>query len=539
MKTTKRLLSCLLVLAMLFALAIPAFADDNPPAPTGSITIQNTAAGVEYTLYKLFDAVKVTVTNEDGSTKDVYSYSVANGVKNGIDFTSDKCPFTISAGHASLKKDKTEQEVAEWLKENVKYFEKVSGTGITNPVTSDGKAITFANLPYGYYVIARTGNDGIVTGAKVGADTLSDANVVIFDKNTAGTPITPVDPKEGYKTVNGDKTISADLGSQVEFTVKFKTSNFAANSMYETDKTVAPYLPVTKYEILDTPNGITIDPATIAIKTVVTKDGKDVETSILNTSGQQDKYIVTPATDNSGNVKIEVIWSELNTTSGIYNPLYEEGSVLVITYKGTIDSKNASNKATITPYVNNEKGTPEEKDPEVQVKSADIVVNKVDAESGAQLKGATFILSKTVTVKGENGAEDTTKTVYYKETKTADVVTKIEWVDDQNQATPLTSGGDGKVTFQGLAVGKYNLIETEAPAGYNKVDNTIPVEVTEKVTGDTYTVNCAPKTVENARGATLPSTGGIGTTMFYVIGGLMVAAAVVVLVSKKRMGAEQ
>ena len=73
----------------------------------------------------------------------------------------------------------------------------------------------------------------------------------------------------------------------------------------------------------------------------------------------------------------------------------------------------------------------------------------------------------------------------------------------------------------------YTLLETEAPAGYNKL--TAEVEVT--VSAD----NATRADVENQTGAELPSTGGIGTTLFYVVGGLMVAGALVVLVSKKRM----
>ena len=71
------------------------------------------------------------------------------------------------------------------------------------------------------------------------------------------------------------------------------------------------------------------------------------------------------------------------------------------------------------------------------------------------------------------------------------------------------------------------LPETKAPDGYNKLDDPIPV----KVDG----ANATLITVANHSGTELPSTGGVGTTMFYIFGGILVLAAVVLLVTKKRM----
>ena len=105
-------------------------------------------------------------------------------------------------------------------------------------------------------------------------------------------------------------------------------------------------------------------------------------------------------------------------------------------------------------------------------------------------------------------------------------------------------GSDGKVTFTGLGAGEYTLTETKTPAGYNTVD---PITFTVTFDPDakqftstspvTATNSKLSTTVVNQKGNTLPSTGGMGTTLFYVLGSLMALGACVVLISRKRAGA--
>ena len=124
------------------------------------------------------------------------------------------------------------------------------------------------------------------------------------------------------------------------------------------------------------------------------------------------------------------------------------------------------------------------------------------------------------------------------------------WVTDKGDATTLETDGAGNILIEGLNVGTYYLEETEAPAGYNKLTEPIEVEITAttSVTSGSETVqyknssetSYTPATdatvkVLNKAGTQLPSTGGIGTTLFYVIGGGLMAVAAVLLVTKKRM----
>ncbi len=490
MKTTKRLLSCLLVLAMMFALAIPAF------AAGGTITIKNTEAGTVYTLYKLFDVKK--------SEADTVSYTLVNGLTE-TDLAGS--PFTVEAGHIVV--DKTGAQPSD------DWFQTVAAKlTAVDTKTSDGKDVVFTTNKDAYYFITRSTSQ-TVSAPEFNAETVV-SNITIFDKNNDNDPVPGKPEDERYKTTDKGADISVDLGGKVNFTVSFNTSNYAKNPAHETDASAPAFVTVDKYTVLDTPSGIDID----LDKLTVTVGG-----------GQIEKTAYTPTKADDGKVTVEIPWK---TAEG--NPIYAQGAEVVISYEGTVTEKNATNSATITPTVNGEDGTPKEDPTPVNVKSADIEITKVDQENHATLlDGAKFVLIN------KNSGNDYGK--FYKYTPaTADTPAKVEWVDDEANATEVTTGADGVkgiATFEGLAAGNYELKETVAPNGYNLMDRPFAVTVNEDGKGETYAVSCDGATIENARGTLLPSTGGIGTTMFYVVGGILVAAAVVVLVSKKRMGAEQ
>lgn len=489
MKTTKRLLSCLLVLAMMFAMAIPAF------AAGGTITIKNTEAGTVYTLYKLFDVKK----SEAGTV----SYTLVNGL---TEADLEGSPFTVEAGHIV---DKTGAQPSDaWFQGIAKKLTAV------DTKTSNGKDVVFTPSEDAYYFITRSSND-TVSALKFNAETVV-SDITIFDKNNDNEPVPDKPEGERYKTTEDGADISVDLGGKVNFTVSFYTSNYAKNPAHDTDANAPAFVTVDKYTVLDTPSGIDID----LDKLTVTVGGDLIE-----------KTAYTPNKADDGKVTVDIPWK---TAEG--NPIYAQGAEVVISYEGTVTEKNATNSATITPTVNGEDGTPKEDPTPVNVKSADIEITKVDQENHETLlDGAKFVLIN------KNLGNDYGK--FYKYTPaTADTPAKVEWVNDEANATEVTTGADGVegiATFEGLAAGNYELKETVAPNGYNLMKQNFDVEVTESGEGEDYVVSCDGATVENARGTVLPSTGGIGTTMFYVIGGILVAAAVVVLVSKKRMGAEQ
>ena len=107
----------------------------------------------------------------------------------------------------------------------------------------------------------------------------------------------------------------------------------------------------------------------------------------------------------------------------------------------------------------------------------------------------------------------------------------MTWVEDVTSATIVTTDENGFADFQGLADGTYNLIETEAPAGYNKLTGS--VEIVVSAADDAHVVSYIGD-VQNNIGAELPSTGGMGTTIFTVVGGALMVGAAVLFITKKR-----
>lgn len=114
------------------------------------------------------------------------------------------------------------------------------------------------------------------------------------------------------------------------------------------------------------------------------------------------------------------------------------------------------------------------------------------------------------------------------------------WTEVEN-GTVLTTDKDGKINIAGLDADTYYLRETEAPAGYNKLTEDVEVKIvpTASEDGTTLALNPVTAEVENKSGTELPSTGGMGTTIFYVLGSILLVGAAVLLITKKRMSIEK
>lgn len=112
----------------------------------------------------------------------------------------------------------------------------------------------------------------------------------------------------------------------------------------------------------------------------------------------------------------------------------------------------------------------------------------------------------------------------------------VEWVDEAD-GTVLKTDENGKITVKGLDSDTYYLKETKAPDGYNKLNKDVEVVIEGATKGDNETLSYTTviAKVNNQSGTELPSTGGIGTTVFYAAGSVLVIAAVVLLITKKRM----
>jgi fimbrial isopeptide formation D2 family protein/LPXTG-motif cell wall-anchored protein len=209
-----------------------------------------------------------------------------------------------------------------------------------------------------------------------------------------------------------------------------------------------------------------------------------------------------------------------------------------------------------------------------------IKIKKVD-QDGNPLKGAEFTLegvklNKVETVTGSTFTKDNTNGTYWKlnngsytTTNPADLTTEQQakyestsdkYVKTTASATELTATGDpksitatvdddGYLTFTGLDAGDYTLKESNPPSGYNKAADISFTLSASSISENSVTwTNSKSSTkeenmfvhqIENRKGSILPTTGGIGTKLFYIIGGLLVAGSVVLLCTKKRMKANE
>ena len=161
-----------------------------------------------------------------------------------------------------------------------------------------------------------------------------------------------------------------------------------------------------------------------------------------------------------------------------------------------------------------------------------------DLATEEKLAGATFQLSR-----DEAGAQVIKLVKVDDTTYRLALPTETEGVVDT-----ITTGETGELVINGLADGTYYLTETKAPRGYNLLREPVNVTIGHKdangkltetsfVGNQTEMDTSGVVKVENNAGAELPSTGGIGTTVFYVLGSAMALGAVILLVAKKRMAA--
>lgn len=481
MKYFKKIASLVLALALALVLAVPAMA-----ANTYTITAPNN--GHTYEVYQIF-------------TGDLYN-GVLSNVKwgqNGTGTTGAAVPDSILEELEKATGTDTEKlaVITKYVNlSSTPYNTVVGGTPLTG-------------VPAGYYLIKDV--DGALAGEN---DSYTTYIVEVVDDVTIAPKSDVPEVEKKVKDTNdstGDTSgwqdsADYDIGDSVPFQL---TATLADNvSAYTTYKVVF-------HDTLS--KGLTYNnDAKVYI------DGKE-------TSG----FTVTATVNADGTTTLTVSCDDVKALGA------SNSSVITVEYTATLDDDAVlgsagnpnevyleySNNPNKSEAGNNETGnTPTDK---VIVFTYKVIVNKVDGE-GAPLTGAEFTLEK-----------------YNKETGEWEAITAVK----NDEGTTFT--------FSGLDDGKYRLTETKTPAGYNSI---APIEFTitaehdvladdpaltslsgNATTGEiTFTSSTAEGSlstnVVNKAGSTLPETGGIGTTIFYVLGAVLVVGAGVVLVTKKRMG---
>ena len=463
------------ILALVLALAMILMVGAAFAADDLSITITDTNKGQVYKIYKLFDA---TVTENHTSGGSGISYQLPSGKS-----LENNTWFKLDEGGNVVAKDGTDETAIK--SDAFKAWAVSFGTELTDKqVTGDGSDKEINGLSNGYYYITTT-TGTLVTVTSIGP------SIGVVDKN----PGTEIDKEitgvaEGDVATDKEKAL-AQVGTVVNFEATIPIANGAINYIFE-DKMS---------------HGLTLGD-TVTVKLL---DGGTLSEAIAEaTYGTLTAENKTD--DDALDIKIvfDNDWLKTNT-----------GKTIVINYTGTVN-----NTAIIADEANPNKATikwgnidnPLTDDDTVEVWSAKITIKKVDGD-GKALEGAGFVL------KNEDGK-------YYKNTDGV-----VSWVDTEAAATEIfpvkanADATDAAASFTGLADGTYTLIEKTVPTGFNKAaDKELTIEGVDAENLDL----ALETTVENKSGAELPSTGGIGTTIFYVLGGLLVIGAAIILVARRK-----
>ena len=517
MKHSKKLASLLLALVMALSLAVTAFADEST---TYSITINNSTAGHTYEAYQIF-------------TGDLATNEAGNKVLSNIVWGSGVSEAGQTAlGDAATKTEtlKTEADAKAFAKAVAPYLTTAAGSA--NTVT-DGKYV-ISGLAAGYYLVKD--QDGSLTGDN---DSYTEYIIKVVGNVTA-TPKSDVpevqkkvkDINDSTDTTKTDWQDSADydIGDSIPFQLK---ATLADNvSSYTTYKVVF-------HDTLS--KGLTYN--------------KDAKVYIDGT--ETNGFTVTATVNADGTTTLTVSCDDVKALGA------GNSSVITVEYTAKLNENavlgSAGNPNEVYLEYSNNPNKSEEGNNETGETPKDVVIvftyktiiNKVDSET-KPLTGAAFKLEKLI--KGEDGAADAWTTIK-------------EFAVD---------GTTTSFTFSGLDDGQYKLTETKTPVGYNTIDPIyFVIEATHDETADAptlktlnayltdangnkqtemkdgesvnidlgtvdLTAGSITTTVVNKSGSKLPSTGGIGTTIFYVLGGVLVLVAVVLLVTNKRMsGAEK
>lgn len=553
-KNFNKIASLVLAASLIGAMPVTAFAAEK----LHKITVTNVAndeASHTYAAYQIFagDLSNGTLSNitwGTGVNTSLITGDVAQAIVDATGVATDKVTDAAAVAAALSEKTKdntTDPQVAQDFADAIsKALGSTSGTSKDN---------TIEDLDDGYYFVEDTTD---LTGKKASKSrfilrVLGD-DITVEAKSDVPTVTKKVDDVNDSTGASEKLQDSADydIGDYIPYTI---TGTMPSNiDKYETYK----------YEFTDTMSkGLTF--------------ANDVAIKI----GDKDVTSAFTQTITSGNDGATVVTWDCRDLKAIEGVTLAADSKVVLTYKAELNKDAVfgvagnPNTVDLTFSNNPNKGgegdtgkTPEDKNIVYTYKlEANKYMNEV--KDGNELEGAKFKLYKLVSDSSKTGINDKaaqTGTAIADELKAKDatkgVVTSAFTTDAHKDAYFIDLGeqegtGDKKNQFfwEGIDDGTYVLVETVTPAGYNSyAANSFKVEATHdakadepelktlngnKITGDiTLTADDNKTTlsadVVNVSGSQLPTTGGMGTTILYVAGAILVIAGAAVLVIKKR-----
>lgn len=480
MKRMKKVLSIILTFVMLLAMAAPSFAE----AETGSITINDAVVGQTYTIYQVLDLESYN------ASANAYAYKATTAWNTFINSDAIKGTYVEvdAQGYVTWKDG---ADAAAFAKAVQKYAKDNS---ITNQgsVTATTTTVSFTGLDLGYYLVDTT------LGTLCSLDT-TNPNAVMQEKNEVPTNVKTV---EEDSTGNYGEKDDADIGQTVNFKSTITAQAGAENYVFhDTMSAGLTYTGVTGITL----NGTTVDASNYVLSApAVDGDTFDISfnQAFCDTLKANDQIVISYTATLNENA---VIAGDGNPNTSKLS--YGDSS----NTKFTPDSQTKTYTWDVDVFKYAESTTGEGKD----AKTEEVA-----------LAGATFTLSKNADGSNPIALVSEGNNVY-RVAKTGETGTVIE----------ITTDVTGKFTVKGLDADTYYLTETAAPAGYNKLAGPVTIVIGENgvVNGTTEAPQgVAEVKVLNNTGAELPSTGGIGTTIFYAVGIILMAGAVFFVVRRKR-----
>ena len=560
MKTVKRALALVLALTLLLAMSATVFAADD----TYTITISgdNVVEGHTYEAYQIF---KGDLAEKDSKTI-LSNIEWGSGVNGAALLTALIADATLGN---DFKDCTTAAQVADVLAtygsdaEKTQQFAKLAGANLnatvagTSTWNGSGTNYSISSLAPGYYLVKDKGDSAPSSDAYTRYILQVVHNVTVNAKTDV--PTVDKNIKEGNTIV---KANNASIGDVINYEVKSAVPDMTGYTKYF-------------FVMNDTlSKGLTYN--------------DDMVIKVGNTTLTKDTdYTVTAVKNGNGTTSIEIVFKNFVGYKD------QVGDDVIVTYSATLNQDANLDPSVGNPnevklvYSNNPNvvgtgvdkpapgdATGETPKSETKTYVTGIKLTKVDgADPSKMLTGAKFKIEgngvKVVLVNEEVYEENSEGTYYmlkngtYTDTapinetasrydSTTTKYKKVTAVTEDTVNTNVNATGyvdeNGVLTFEGLGEGTYTITEIIAPEGYNLLKAPITVEIEAKATFDKceWTVTADGKSViadnnlyafliENKSGAELPSTGGIGTTVFYVLGGLLVVCAGVLLITKRRM----
>lgn len=491
MKRMKKLLTLFVALVMALALALPTFAAQQGELTGGTITINDALPGKTYTIYQIL------YLESYNAQSGAYAYKANSAWESWLKSQDGGAQY-VSIDDQGYVTWKEGADPAAFAKAALS-FAKTQGSGITNdgqmeaPAAAEGQqysTVTFSNLKLGYYLVDTT------AGSLCSLDT-TNPSVEMNEKNEV--PSVTKEVQEDSNNQWGDQN-TAQIGDTVNFRTTITIKPGAQNYVLHDDMSSGLTLDGSSIKVLDS-NNQPLAEGNYTVSTSVLPDACDFHITFKQT------YLDTITSDTTVTVTYSAV---LNDDAKI--------------------STDANTNKTKLEYGDDHETTWDE------TKTYTFKFDIVKTDSYHKLlDGAEFELYDAQT--GGNKIPLVYENGVYR-------VATTQESSKQDFTSAVIQATSGRATVTGLdANTTYWLEETKAPEGYNKLNGRVEVKIenanlTTSLNGDTWAEGNGGVQITNNTGSELPSTGGMGTTLFYIGGGVLVVLAVALLVVKKRRGEE-